>query len=109
MAAGPAAENAVFMLKTNEIYIIDIQKVSSTAIGFDILFRKFKANAIGVLVSIVGVIDRKGNACRILVLGGDRFAQIGSEGCDATPARQIIADECNSLNDGVGGVVQQTK
>ena len=73
----------------------------------DILLRKFKANAIGVLVTIIGVVNRKGNACCPLMLGGDCFAQIGSEGCDATPARQIVADKCYSPDNRAGCTVLQ--
>jgi len=102
MAAGPAPENAVFMLQADQIDIIDIQKVGGPTIGFDILLCEFEANATGILVPIGRVIDRQSDAGRLLLIGGDGLAQIGGKGRDSASARQIVADEGDSSKDRTG-------
>jgi hypothetical protein len=102
MTTGPPAKNAELMLQADKVDIVDVQEISSTAIRFKVPLRKFKSNAAWILITIIGVVDWQGNTGCPLIGSSDCFAQIGGECCDAAPAREIIADECNALQDRVG-------
>ena len=96
------------MLQRDHVYIIDIQEISSTAVGFNILLGQFEANTRRVLVAYFGIIDRQRDARSALVLLGDGFAEIGGKCGNATLAREVIPDKGNSFYDRVGELFQKT-
>ena len=98
MAARPPAEDAVLVLQAHEVDVVDIQEVGGAAIGVDILFRQFKANAGRIGVAGFDVVDGQRDAGGLAVFGGDGLAQIGGEGGDAALARQVVADERNAAD-----------
>jgi len=85
------------MLQGYEVYVVDIQEVSSAAIGINILLREFKPNAGRIGVTGLDIIDRQGNAGCVRILGGDGLTQIGGKCGDAALARQVVADERNAI------------
>lgn len=93
MATCASAEYAVFVLQANNIHIVDIKEVGCPAIRFDILFREFETDAVGVLVTFSCVIDGNGDTGYAFIVGRNCFTQIGGKGRDAAPSRQIVANE----------------
>ena len=86
------------MLQTNQINIVDIEKVGGAAIGVDIFLHQFKANARRIGIASLGVVDGQGDAGGVIILGGDGLAQIGGKRGNTALARQIVADEANAID-----------
>ena len=98
MTACPPAEDAVFVLQADEIYIVGMQEVGGAEIRVDILLRQFKSNAGRIGIAALDVVDGQGNARCSTVFGGDGLTQVGGERGDAALARQIITDEPNTAD-----------
>ena len=101
MAARPPAEDAVFELQADQVHVVDIQEVGGAPIGLDIFLRQLKANTRGIGVAVFDVVDRHGDAGRVAVFGGDRFAQVGGKRGDAALARQVVADKGDAIDRGM--------
>jgi hypothetical protein len=91
VAASRAAENPIFVLKTDRVDIVEVQELSSTPIGGDIAFRQFKPHAWRVGVASRRVVDCQGKAIRLWVFTAYRLAQVSCEGRNPTLAWQIVA------------------
>ena len=92
MAAGGAAEDAVFMLETDQIHVVDVEEVGGALVGGEFVLLEFEANAGRVGVALRGVVDGDGEAGEVGESGGEGFAEIGGEGGDAAAAGQVVAD-----------------
>jgi hypothetical protein len=98
VAAGPSAEDAIFVLQADEIDIVDVQEVGSAAIRVDVLFRQFETHTRWIGVTLFGVVNGQGNAGGARIFGGDGLAQVGGKRGNATLARQVVADKGDALD-----------
>ena len=98
VTAHSSTVDPVFVLQTDEIDIIDIQKVGSAAIRFYVLLHEFKSDAVWIRIALHNVVNGQRDTCCLTKLRSDSFTQIGGEGSDAAPARQIITNKCNSVD-----------
>ena len=109
VAAGPAAKNAVFELQADQVDAVDIQKIGGAAIRLEVFFRQFEAHPRRIGVAAFDVVDRHGDAGRVAMLGGDRFAQVGGKRGDAALARQVVADKGDAIDRGIFKTLCQRK
>ena len=98
VTAHSSAKDAIFELQARQIDIVNIQKARCAAIGFNILFREFKADAGWIRIAFRNVVDGQRDTGSLTKLRSDSFTQIGGKGGDTTPARQIIANKCNAAD-----------
>ena len=98
VAAGRAAEDAVFVLEADDIGVGEIEEIGRPQVGVDLLLLDFEPHLRRVVVSRRDVVDRHHEAIRPGILGRDRRAKVVRECRDPALPRQIVADECDFLN-----------
>ena len=98
VAAGRTAEDAVFVLKADDIRVSEIEEIGRTQVGVDLLLLDFEPNFRRVVVTLGNVVDRHDETIRTGILGGNRRAEVVGEGRYAASSRQVIADECDLLD-----------
>ena len=57
MAAGCAAENAIFVLEAHDIGVGEIEEIGRSQVGVELLFLDFEANFRRVVISLGNVVD----------------------------------------------------
>ena len=98
VAARPAAIDAILVLQTHQVHVVDVQKISGPPIRIDVFFAQLKTNARRIVVAGGDVIDRQGDAGRAGEFRGDGLAQVGGKGGDPALAGQIVADKADSAD-----------
>ena len=96
VAARGAAEDAIFMLQTDEIVAIEIQEIGGPLIGGKVLLRQLQAHLLRIVVAGIGIVDGNGKQAPFSVFGCERVAQVGRESGDAALARQIIPNKSDT-------------
>ena len=98
MAARGSAENSKLMLQTHDVRVSDVEKIRRPLIGGQILLLNLKPNHVRVLVAVIDIVNRNGEAVLLGVFGGHCPKQVGRKRRDAAFARQIIAQKCDLPN-----------
>src|SRR5438093_10660803 len=93
MTARRPPEDAVLVLKANEIDPIDVQEIRRSTIGSRITFLNFEAHAGRIGVPALPIIDRNGETAGLGTFRRHGFAQIRGEGGNPAAPGQIIPDE----------------
>jgi hypothetical protein len=89
------AENAELVLQADDVHVADVEEIRSAQIGRQVLLLDFETNHLRVLVAILNVIHRDGEALALGMRACDSGKQIGREGGNAALARQVVADKSN--------------
>ena len=95
MAAGWAAENAVFMLHADNISLTDIEKLRSDTVVGQCILVYLEADLLRIGISFRGVIHGNRPAIYVGSFCCQSINQVRSEGCNAALARHIVADDGN--------------
>jgi hypothetical protein len=73
VTARASAEDAILVLQTYEVYVVDIQEVGSAAVRINILLSQFKSNTGRVGVASFDIVNGQCNARRATVFVRDGF------------------------------------
>ena len=97
IAAGLPAEDSILVLKANDVKALVVQKLGGLNIFVDRLVMNLKAHGRRIVVAAARVRHGDDAGFQIRAIERNRPMQIMGEGRDAAAARQMIADECNTL------------
>ncbi|HLH10079.1 MAG TPA: hypothetical protein VKW78_22780 [Terriglobales bacterium] len=95
VASRSAAEDPVFMLQADQIYLVDVEKVRRPLIRSEIILKQFEADTWRIFVAGEDVVHRKHKAVTLTKLGSQRLTKIGGERSNPTLSRQVVADDGN--------------
>ena len=95
VCACSAAKDSIFVLKTNQIDIAEIQKVGGLPVGGEIVLGQFEAYSGRIAVALFRIVHWKSQQLGRAVFRVDGVAQIGRERRNSTLSRKIVADDCD--------------
>ena len=98
VTAGGPAENAEFVLQTDDVHVADVEEVRGAQIGRQVLLLNLEVNYFRILVAAFDVVHGHRETLALGMRGLDRREQVGCEGGDAALARQVVADESDLAN-----------
>ena len=87
MTARRPPEDAVLVLKANEIHAIDVQEIRRSTIAGRVAFLNFKANPGRISVAPLPVVDGNSETVSLGAFGRDGLTQIGCKGSDPAASR----------------------
>ena len=96
MLARDTAIDSVFMLKTDQVIAVEIEKLGSSFIRGQVFLVKFQANLAGIVVCRIRIIHRNSKEPIAAKLRSQGGAYIRREGCNAALTRQIVSYEGNT-------------
>src|SRR5580692_4702717 len=96
MAAGWTAEDSILVLQANHVDVVEVQEFGGFLIRLHIVLRERPSDAIGIVVCLLGVVDRERHQSSGSAFRGYGCAQIRGKSSDPTMSRKIISDHCDS-------------
>jgi hypothetical protein len=90
-----AAEYAVFVLQTDDIWIPQVQKTGCETILVQSILANLKPHRGRILIALETIIDGDDRAVDIRIVVKDRGGEVGSECSDATLPWKVCADKRN--------------
>jgi hypothetical protein len=90
MAAGIPPENPILMLQAHQIDIAGIERMGGCSIGRYLALGDLETHPRRICVRRLGIVDGCYRQSSGAVLGSDRIAQIGREGCNPALSRKVV-------------------
>src|SRR5437763_5368193 len=100
MAAGYAAKDSVLVLQAHQVVAIEVQELSSTFVGSEILLSNLNANLFRVVVARIRIVHWYCEQTASTKFGRHSTAQVCRKcGYSALP-RPVVPDDGNSCGEG---------
>src|SRR5579859_1599156 len=99
VASGWTAEDSILVLQAYHVDVVEVQKFSRFLIRLHIILCERPSHPGGIVVALIGVVDRQRQQSGTPVLCRDGCTQIRGKGSDPTMSRKIIADHCDSAGE----------
>jgi hypothetical protein len=93
VAARLPSEDAILVLQTDDINVIEVQEVSGGLVGVDVLLLDLEPDALRVMIALFDIGDGHGEALDPGIKRRERLADVRGERGDPALAGQVIADE----------------
>src|SRR5690349_8960847 len=97
VAAGDAAEDAIFVLQDDQVYAVEVDEVRRAPVGLDIALLQLEAHHRRVGVALFSIVDRDGEDARLRRFRCERLTKVGRKRRNATLPRKIVADDRDLL------------